>query len=462
METRVKSWMEIPERGRTKFGVARELYRRLRGERMKPSSGRSLAYTISPVDPFASAVQHVVQTTVNPNLITSFAYPNANQIADETVQMIGKSILHHDGPHLGGLVLNSGTHSLQQALHLFLTEYYHGHGWDYLADGQPHGRTDIPRPVILAPFVSKTYVEKAAMQCGLGHRNIRYYDLDENFQPDKKSIQKALENLGKNERIAVNVISAGDTEHGIVHEARKVISQVNGHQEEHGNRPFTIVDATAHWLNSWALGKKNADFSTPEVDAIAIDPQKIELPYNHSILLLKDYRILRRHVRGTLRPVESKKDADPQERVKLQSVATTFTSRGAGPVIATWAYLQNKGKQTLRKERQKLLNNADYLRELIKKSPNFQLIPSEGSVVAFEAVGDPALNRKIAEHVNNQTPYFITYSPTLNAHTQEQVQQAEQGDEQFTGLYGAVTERHTKKSLKRIFNALEQAAQHIR
>ncbi len=451
--------MEIPHRGRFKISVASELYRRLRGERMKPGSGKSLAYTISRVDPFASLVTHFVQTGNNPNLITSFAYPNASELADETVQMIGRSVLGHKGKFLGGLILNSGTHSLQQAIHLFLTEYYARHDWDYLKNGHPEfGSQKIPKPVILAPFVSKTYIEKAAMQCGMGHASVKYYDLDETFHPDMKSVEKTLEQIPRTQRVLLNLVSAGDTEHGIVHGAGPLAEMVNRHQKKDGHRPFTLVDATAHWLNSWAQGKKTADFSNPHVDAVIVDPQKIDLPYNHSILFLRDYRLLRPHVRGTLKPVEAKEEANPQERLKLQSVATTFTSRGAAPVLATWAYLQHRGQRRIRTERNKLLENAEYLRKLLRKSPHFRLLPSEGSVVAFQSMGEASLNRKIAETINQTGPYFVTYSPSLNAHTQEQVRQAEAGDEQYTGLFGAVTEAHTKARLRAIVNALEKAA----
>ncbi len=450
--------MELPIKGRPKVRVALEVLRCLSRERLKSGKGSHLAYTITRVDPFASLVHHLVQTSSNPNLVSTFAYPNAARLADETVQMVGKSILRHGEPYLGGLVMNSGTHSLHQALHLFLSEYYGRRGWDYLRSGHPDFRTSgIPKPVVLAPLTLRNFVEKATMQSGLGHESVLYYDLDKGFQPDAASIHRVLRTLGERERLLLHVVQAGDQEHGIVHDAGRWARFVNAEESKHGNRPFTLVDATAHWLNTWAREKPGADFSVPEVDAIIVDPQKVELPFNHSLLLLRDYRLLRPHVRGTLKPVESREGPDEEERVKLQAVATTFTSRGAAPVIATYAYLQHKGERGLRKERRRVLENAGYLRRLIAQSKFFRLLPSEGSTIAFEAVGEPVLNRRVAERIN-QGPFFVTYSPVLKAHTQEQVEAAEGGDERYTGLWGTVMEAHSKRGLRHVFNALEKAA----
>lgn len=453
------SVIRIPREGLKKMAVKKLLNDIVRKNRYQIPSGAACARPITRVCAIARYAQGLMESTINPNLACLFMYDTVWDAVLKTEQML-LHLLHHPSPQNGGmLVMKSATQALTQALELVMMEYFARYHYDVRTRGlaaAPY--TAIPKPVIVAPIHANVALERAVEVLGLGTQSIRYYGLTANYDTDIDSLKKTIASIhSHNERIAACVSVCGDTERGNIQDTGEIAHVIARQCSAYGYRPRLIVDAAAQWLTV-ALTKDARlwDFSNKAVSMIVIDPQKIELPYDSSMLLLRRYRDLE-----ILAPQDTPTALKGRERKQhLEAKATMLTSRGGAQTIALYAYLLSEGVQGLLKNRKRILRLTKMVTDYIRTSAYYSLVAEpETSVVAWISKSThQSANWEIAKAINNGNDgCFIAYSPIMRVRTltQRKRQLRDQG-RAYDGLHIHVMEHNTEKGLLRLCKRLEQ------
>lgn len=449
---------EIPERGVPESEIWNQLDAMAAANRCQVGSGLAFGRPITGTHPLAASIVERLSTGLKPNLPIGFGYSGVWDVMEAAGDMMLK-LFSHPNPEDGGMVvLKSATQSLQQALHLYLAKYYQGFGVDLAQVGLAGVPLDIPRPVILAPITANILLSKAAPLIGLGADSIYYLGLDEKYGANRESMIEALNFIhAQGCRVFAHVTVAGDAEHGIAYPAVALDREVTACCAAHGYRPPVIVDAAAQWLNLAMSGmSKTWDFGAADANirAIIIDPQKIELPYDQSFLLLRDVRDL-----AAIAPPTLPQHAD---RRALLTHANNILSRGGEPALATYYYLLNQGQEGLRASRERILNQARRFGEYIASSSRYELISEpESSIVCWRSTSnDPEANWRIALALNSQEKdrLFVTYSTTLRARTPEELRKGQTGSREHDGLLVHMMEHNTPEAVDHLIRRLEELA----
>jgi hypothetical protein len=288
---------QIPPHGISESAIIESLRTLRTLDRYQMSTGEALARPITLVHPFPAAVHDQIMRSQNPNLAMHFSFGGTWSAVHSTERML-LNLFRHPQPTEGGmLVLKSATQSLQQALILYLVRYFAQYGFDLRKEGlaQARARPDIPTPMVLASVTNNSALVKAVEAIGLGRDQLRFYAVDEQFRPCSLSVVKAVNDIHQSRgRILVHAVVMGDTERGLAHDPTPVDAQVSDLCSGYGCCPPIVADAAAQWFNLAMLeGDIPWDFACPNIRALVIDPQKIELPYDHSLLLLRDFTDLR-------------------------------------------------------------------------------------------------------------------------------------------------------------------------
>lgn len=456
---RMRARDTIPQNGVPVSVVKKMLHDIVEKNRYQIPSGAACARPITRVCAIARYAQTLMESTINPNLACRFMYDSVWDAVEKTEQMVLR-LLDHPSPQNGGmLVMKSATQALTQALELVIMEYFARYRYDVRTGGlaaAPY--KNIPKPVILAPVQANAALERAVEVLGLGTHSIRYYGLNTCYDTDIDSLKKTIAVIhSHNERIAACVSVCGDTERGIIQDNNAIASVIARHCFAYGYRPRLIVDAAAQWLTAARTKDARAwDFFNRAISMIVVDPQKCELPYDISMLLLRRYRDLE-----ILAPSDTPKTLRGKERKQhLEAKANMLTSRGGAQVIALYAYLLSEGMQGLLKSRNRILGLTKTFAEYIRTSVYYSLIAEpETSVVAWTSKSARSgANWAIAKAINNgKDGCFIAYSPIMRVRTpsQRKRQLREQGFA-YDGLHIHLMEHNTEKGLFRLCKRLEQ------
>lgn len=456
---RMRSFDGIPQNGLPVSVVKKLLIDITKKNRYQIPSGAACARPITRVCAIARYAQNLMESTINPNLACRFMYDSVWDAVEKTEQMLLR-LLHHPSPQNGGmLVMKSATQALTQALELVLMKYFAQYQYDLRSRGladAPYKR--IPKQVILAPIHANVALERAVEVLGLGTQGIRYYGLNTRYDTDIDSLEKTIASIhASNERIAACVAVCGDTERGQIQDTHIIGRVIERHCSAYNYRPPLIVDAAAQWLTAALTRDARVwDFSNRAVSMIVIDPQKSELPYDISMLLLRRYRDLE-----MLAPSDTPKTLRGNERKQyLEAKANMLTSRGGAQVIALYAYLLSEGMRGLLKSRNRILRLTNMFTDYIRTSTYYSPIAEpETSVVAWTSTSrNPCANWEIAKAINNgKDGCFIAYSPIMRVRTLSQRKRhlREQGIA-YDGLHIHVMEHNTEKGLLRVCKRLEQ------
>lgn len=437
----------------------------------QPGSGEPTGRPVTTTDRYAASVAETISTGTNFNLVMGFSYSALWALAENCTEMV-QALMHNPNPQNGGTIITgSGTQSIAHAFQIALAKYYNGHDIDYLSEGLNSPRIQsVPRPVILTPINANFAIVKAAQSIGLGQGSIRYYGVDSEFRADVDSMKEAIRAAHESgERIIVSFGIAGDTEHGTLERIstlETVLAECceQGCGEREGYIPPILVDASCQWLNSSVSGTSELwDFRNPGVWGIVADPHKSELPFNLSLLLLRDLKELE-----PLAPNSAFSGVQPiHDKRTLEVQANLLTSRGGAPIIALYAYLLNQGMQGLIKKRATINELVGNLRDYIVESPYYKLVcEPHSSVVSFVSTHPhPDANFKTALKINgNQDDsLFIAYSPIMRARTPEELQRGLTPEcREFDGLHAHFMEHNTPQGLQKLIRRLDEVGRQLR
>jgi glutamate/tyrosine decarboxylase-like PLP-dependent enzyme len=456
----------IPQHGISEAEIIESLRTLVARDRYQMGTGEALARPITLVHPFPAAVHDQIIRSQNPNLAMPFSFGGTWSAVHSTERML-LNLFRHPQPTEGGmLVLKSATQSLQQALILYLVRYYAEYGFDLRKEGlaEACARPDIPTPMVLASVTNNAALVKAVEAIGLGRDQLRFYAVDEQFLPCAASVAKTVAEIHQSGgRILAHAIVMGDTERGLAHDPTPVDAQVSDLCSGHGYCPPIIADAAAQWLNLAMLGGDIPwDFACPNIRALVIDPQKIELPYDHSLLLLRDFTDLR----ALQAPGHIPQMNHSDEKQSLVAHAHFLTSRGAAPVLSMYAYLLQQGLQGLRESRQRIIDLSRLFAHGLSKSPYYRLVVEpQTSVVAWTSTSSRAdANWETASRIN-QNPkdhLMVAYSPILRARLPEdgplRTSAASPG---FDGLHVHVMEHNTEEAVEKLLARLEEVGRDL-
>jgi glutamate/tyrosine decarboxylase-like PLP-dependent enzyme len=353
------------------------------------------------------------------------------------------------------VVLKSASQSLQQALHLYRSMYYAENGVRLSETGLAGAANfNVPRPAVLAAVNNNIMLAKAAALVGFGREDLFLYSLNDEFQPDEDSVRDAINRAhASGRRIVAHLAIAGDAERGIVHSARRLDAMASQMCAELGYRPRVIVDAAAQWLN-FLMWEKSSEWDlraeNDNISAVIFDPQKVELPFDLSLLLLRDYKDLEALVDPAHCP-------HPDKRYLL-SQANNVLSRGGESIIAAYYYLMNQGLSGLRESRGLIFERSRELADYIRSDPRYTLISEpQGSVVAWRLTDpDPAANWNFIQRINAQQNdrLLLTYNMQCRARTPEQLESSLRGDRSYDGIVAHVMEHNSPSDVRRLIQRL--------
>ncbi|MBN8549911.1 MAG: hypothetical protein J0M12_11400 [Deltaproteobacteria bacterium] len=446
----------ISPQGLPETQIWRMLELLIASNRCQVTSGEAFARPVTGTHALPAEVVRQLSTRLKPNLPLTFAY---NGVWD-AVEAAGDCFLglaNHPSPAEGGaVVLKSATQSLQQALHLYRSAYFAKHGVSIDTVGIAGAATlDIPRPAILAPVNSTIVLSKAAALVGYGKDDIFLYELDEHYQADEGAVRETVERIHRSgRRIVTHLAVAGDAERGIAHDVQRLDQVVSEKCVYLGYRPPVVVDAAAQWLNFFMSEQSSAwDFRSDNdnIRAIIVDPQKIELPYDLSLLLLRDYRDL-----SVL--VDHEQCPQPDKRFLLAQ-ANNILSRGGEAVVAAYFYMLNQGLEGLRESRLQILAHSRMLADFIRHDPRYSLITEpQGSVIAWRLNSpDPLANWRFAQRMNAQREdkLLLSYNLQCRVRTAEELGRALRGDRSFDGIVAHFMEHNSARNVEYLIDRLK-------
>ena len=439
--------------------IDERLSKLIESNRYQIPTGRPCARPVTRVHPVASYAQHRVESTINANLASPYMYDAVWGAVEETESMLLHLMGHLETERGGSIVLKSATQALSQALQLYLVRYYETYGYDVRERGLLQTLySNIPEPIVLAPISMNQALEKSAELLGIGRRGIKYYDLDSDYEADYDSVQRVVRNIhSDNKRIIANVAVAGDTERGKIQNVKDLDALISELCEEQGYRPPVVVDAAAQWLNAtMTQDTKKWDLSNPNVKALVTDPQKTELPYDLSVLLVQDYTdlfSLTPEMRYTQTPCKA-------DKRKLEAQANMLTSRGGTQILAMYAYLLHEGITGLRSNRQRIVGLANRLADYIRGSAHYRLVSEpETSVVAWTSANNhPQANWRVAEEVNGgKEGLFIAYSPVMRVcKVRDKQEYSRNNTPKYDGLHAHIMEHNTDEGINLLCRRLEE------
>ncbi len=450
----------MPKQGIPRQAILSRLEKIIHTNKYQIPTGRPCARPITRVHPFASSVQGIFERTINPNICAPYLYDSVWEVVEDLESMLLHLCNHPDPQRGGSVVLKSGTQALAQALQLYLVHYYTSFGYDLRRDGLLGTRlSHIPEPIILSSLDANGALEKAVESLGLGRKAIYYYGLDSEYNTDYISLQETLNSIHQeNKRIFANIIVAGDTERGKMQDAGIIGGMVADSCKKYGYTPPIVVDASAQWLNAAMLGgSEKWDFQNHNVRAIIVDPQKIELPYDLSVLLLADY--------GDLKVLVPESSASPMQESKrmLEAQANMLTSRGGSQMVALYAYLLEQGIEGLKTSRKRICSLAQQLARYITQSEHYVLVVRpETSVVAWQSThASPEANWKTALAINNaKDGLCVAYSPIMRIRTVREHQDYVQNRERkYDGLHAHIMEHNTEDGIGYLCQRLEEVGE---
>jgi len=317
-------------------------------------------------------------------------------------------LLNHPQPEQGGFLSTHGaTSAITEAVHNSICRYQ---------EKQPY---ETYKPVVLAPITSNVAFRKAMKLTGIGIDNMVLYDLDENFQPDTKKLEKLATKLEEDGRDILALMAvAGDTEHGIIQD----VSRLTTTKKSARYTPAILVDAAFGWyFLAENLNDASATFSNSEVDFMVIDFHKWLGTMSHAMILMKNADDL-------------KYSLLPEEREKYESEAWNFPysrqhflrsrapmtrlTQGAHTIPSNLGVLLKYGKKGLREMSEKMKELAGEFSVYVKQSKRFELIGEpETGVVSFSLRnGD---NYKFMEEFNQGDSTILAYSGTIKCRTQQ-------------------------------------------
>ena len=461
----VFSWDRIPEKGLPLKQIEERLSKLIESNRYQIPTNRPCARPVTRVHPVASYTQQRVDSTINANLVSPYMYDTVWDAVEETESMLLHLLGHLETERGGSVVLKSATQAITQALQLYLVKYYETHGYNVRERGLLGVLySDIPAPIILAPISMNQALEKSVEVLGIGRQSIEYYDLGTDYETDYNSVQEVVRRIhSNNKRIVGNVAVVGDTERGKIQNVTELDTLVSELCEDYDYKPPVIVDAAAQWLNAaMTQNTRNWDLSNPNIKVVVIDPQKIELPYDLSVLLLQNYSDL-----ISLAPeMKDIQILSKEDKRKLEAQANMLTSRGGSQILAMYAYLLHEGISSLRESRERIIGLANRLADYIRESGYYKLVSEpESSVVAWTSVSnDSQANWRIAEEINNgDEDLFIAYSPIMRVRTVQDKQEYSRNKTlKYDGLHAHIMEHNTGEGIELLCRRLDEIGRKLR
>jgi aspartate aminotransferase-like enzyme len=317
--------------------------------------------------------------------------------------------------------------------------------------------------VILAPINAQFITSRAAQAAGLGSDAVRYYDLNENFEVDLRSLETVIKTCSaKKESIIMNVIiGCGDTMTG---KAQNVDAIIRTTKKAMGTaeKPLTVVDAAPHFFNAWA--QNNLNLKNPAIDVVIANPQKCGAALGATLVLFRDLRMLgifheayREHKKITASQFK-------KIRLDILTRGSWLITKDVSSAIGFFEGLERNGLARFRKERLGAVRNAALFKKLLTtRSDLFTMLSCENTVVSFYVNGNAKSTKAVASKINLSGKAFISYDSDLRAKNEAEISAAEsefnkKGYSSLDGLWATFYWFHTKKDVEFLFKQLVAAA----
>ncbi|MEA3429810.1 MAG: pyridoxal-dependent decarboxylase [Nanoarchaeota archaeon] len=473
------------------------------------------------VDKICIAAEKIMQEKYNTNAIDGEMFRGTRikelEVIAMTAQLFGKG--GNNLKQLGsGFLLSGGTESINQALWMYRNKFFHHYGQNGENDVRKIGvgkalqnmalarfaqtqklddMLKLHNPRILVPVNIHFSEKKAADLMGLGVDSIVYYDLDNNFDADLRSVERVVQSVyNAGDDIIMHYACGGDVNRGKVHDIRKINQVIRSCAVERNNEmrfsenqlwvPPTVVDSAGAYMfiglmkdsEQYNGGMPEVSFNIPDVEAIIGDPHKQPMPYSCGMLMLKTWKDV---VHSDLRAICNTNYLDMTD-AKVQDSSSIFatipTSRSGSNPMAIWAYYMYYGLKGMRAKKEKIWSLVQDFKEYINDSKYYELVcEPETQVVGFYFKG-PGLNERVPKGVstgrngqNNVNIYrdikhssehfhHISQDESMLIRTLEQqneVDSSNNGDKlKYAGLFVTVMEHNTKEGVDDLKKVLEQ------
>ena len=175
------------------------------------------------------------------------------------------------------------------------------------------------------------------------------------------------------------------------------------------------------------------------------------------------------------------------ERIKCSFASTICTSRGAGSVYATFAYLLFEGEKGMKKSKEQVWRLTKRMTQGIKESKHYELIcEPETTVVSFQLKANQERHHDIYNRINNskEDNCFIGHSDSLRVKTVSEYVDCQklskiiqmevpkydssgkkidsakkkENEKKYSGLYVHIMEHNTEEAIQKTLERLEEEA----
>lgn len=515
---------EIPDEGRPRDWILDKVDRAGQDSLARYDQGQASAKPGTGVDGICREATDLTQKKYNPNAIDGEMFRGARRKELEVIAMTAR-LFDKGGTDLrqlgSGFLLSGGTESINQALWMYRNKFFHHNGQKDENDVRMIGvgralrnmalqrfaRTQnledlmkIPTPRILVPVNIHFSEKKAADLMGLGVGSVVYYDLDDDFNANLRSVENAVRKIySDGDDIIMHYACGGDVNRGKVHDIGKITGVIRQCAVERNRElgkpanelwvPPTVVDAAGSYMFIGLMRQSDyydgnmpiVSFANPDVAAIIGDPHKQPMPYSCGMIMLKDWDDLGH---TDLRAICNSNYLD-MDRTKEDDASSIFatipTSRSGSNPLAIWAYYMHHGMRGLVEKKENIWELVKDFRDYINRSEFYELVcEPETQVIGFCFKG-PGLENKPGLSTGRNGMYnldiyrSIKHSREHSHHIsqdesmliktleqQKEVDSCANGDKfKYTGLFVTVMEHNTKEGMDDLKRVLEHEGRKV-
>jgi glutamate/tyrosine decarboxylase-like PLP-dependent enzyme len=356
---RFKSYHSIPEKGRERDDIFRELSTMAEEENAKWKTGRVSGTFYHAGDEHRAYLNKIFSLFSHENTIQFDLCPSMFKMESEIISMTAKmlngdAVKDHDpADGVCGTVTSGGTESIIMAMKTYR---------DYA-----RAEKNIKEPEIIMPHTAHPAFDKAGQYFGVKMVHIPV------AEPDFRVAPEAVEAQINANTVAI-VGSAGNYPYGLIDPLEKLsdiaVKHTIGFHVDGCLGGFVLP-----WIEKLGYDVPVFDFRLPGVTSMSADTHKYGYALKGTSVVLYRNNNLRRYQYFNI----------PDWAGGMYASPTTAGSRSGGLTAATWASMVYLGEEGYLKAAKAIMNIADEIKKGVAEIPELTLIGDPTFVISFRS-----------------------------------------------------------------------------
>lgn len=354
---RFESYHVIPEKGRKKNDIVKELSAMAQEENAKWQTGQVSGTFYHAGDEHRAFLNKVFSLFSHANTIQFDLCPSMFKMESEIISMTAKMLnadavkAHNPEDQVCGTMTSGGTESILMAMKVY-------RDWARAEKG-------ITAPEIIMPHTAHPAFDKSGEYFGIKMVHIPVKGPD--FRVDPRAVEEQI-----NENTVAIVGSAGNYPYGLIDPLEK-LSAIALKHDIGMHVDGCLGGFIFPWIERLGYNIPPFDFRLPGVTSMSADTHKYGFALKGTSVVLYRRNIFRRHQYFNV----------PDWPGGMYASPTAAGSRSGGLTAATWASLVYLGEEGYLKAAKSIMAVADQIKSGIEAIPELTLIGNPTFVISF-------------------------------------------------------------------------------